>query len=295
MIRKLAAAEMAWFLGRVLAFQGHTAPLGLAGHLASHLRDARRDAERTLVWQADDELPRAGLHLVAPGPNDDDRTARLGPLWHEGDEDLARTFVATVLGRTPHEAAVVDLEGVVGTTRDAYVSWLSPLGFVQQERVRLRFTLADVPPLGAPLSLEAWSEDSDALFRDIYRSAEGVVAGDGRWAWLKRRGGRFRPDLWFLLRPTPDQAPIGYAFCHGDDSLDGSYRLEAAGVLPEHRDSTVMLRRLVLTTMLELAARSPLGSVDARPDAGDPKLVEILRSLGFQAVDRERRLKRLPD
>lgn len=294
-IRKLAAAELAWFLARALAFQGHTAPHGLAGRLAPHLRDPRRDAERSLVWQAEGELPTAGAHVIAPGPRVDDGTVRLGPLWHEGDEELARTFLATVLGRTRHEAAVVDLDGVVGATRDAYARLLAPLGFVEQERVRLRFALADVPPLGVPLTLEAWSEERDGLFRSVFRGAEGVVAGDGRWSWLKRRGGRFRPDLWFLLRPTPDQEPIGYAFCHGDDRLDGSYRLEAAGVLLPYRQSTEMLRRLVLTTLLELAARSPMGTVDARPDAADPKLVEILRSLGFDEVDRERRLKRLPD
>lgn len=294
MIRALAPDEMVWFLARALAFQGHPDPMGLAQRLAPRLADARRDALRSFVPAGDDAPPRVGVHLRAPGPNDDDRTARLGPLWHDGDVEAARRFVAELLDATPHEAAVVRLDGVPTAARRAIAEWLAPLGFVTTERVRLRFSLSEVPPLGRPLALEAWTLESDAAFRELYRHAEGVPAGEERWSWLKRRGGRFRPDLWFVARPTPDQDPIGYAFCHGDDSLDGSYRLEAVGVLPDHRGSTEMLRRLVLTTLLELAARSPFGTVDTRPDVRDPKLTLILRSLGFEELGEESLLERLP-
>lgn len=294
-IRTLAADEVAWFVARTLAFQGHGDPMGLAMRLAPRLRDVRRDAERAFVWQPAEGAPVAGAYVIEPDRNDEDRTLWLGPLWHEGDPDEARAFVEALLAGVRHEAAVVHLDAVPSGTRADYLAWLAPLGFEEQERVRLRFPLADVPPLGAPLSLEAWTVDRDAIFRDAFVRAEGVAAGEGRWAWLKRRGGRFRPDLWFVVRATPDQEPVGYAFCHGSDGVEGRYRLEAAGVMQDHRGSTEMLRRLVLTTLHELAARSPFGTVDARPDADDPKLVEILRSLGFEELRTERRLKRLPD
>lgn len=293
-IRTLTADEVAWFLARTLAYQGHGDPMGLAMRLKPRLRDARRDAERCQVWQPAVGPPTAGAYLIAPTRDDDDRSLELGPLWHEGDVEDARAFVTTLLARTRHEAAIVHLDPLPRATRAAYRSWLAPLGFEEQERVRLRFPLAEVPPLGTPLSLEAWSEERDALFRDTFVRAEGVAAGEGRWAWLKRRGGRFRPDLWFVVRAAPDQEPVGYAFCHGSDGVDGRYRLEAAGVMQDHRGSTEMLRRLVLTTLHELAARSPFGTVDARPAANDPKLIEILRSLGFESVRTEQRLKRLP-
>jgi hypothetical protein len=293
-IRALAPDEMVWFLSRALAFQGHPDPMGLAQRLAPRLKDARRDARRSFVRIEEGGPPLAGAHLCAPGPNDDDRTARLGPLWHEGDEERARRFVAELLDATPHEAAVVRMDGIPSAARDRLERWLGPLGFARTERAPMRFELSETPPLGRPLALEAWTLESDAAFRDLYRRAEGVAAGEDRWSWLKRRGGRFRPDLWFVARPTPDQEPIGYAFCHGDDALDGGYRLEAAGVLPAHRDSTEMVRRLVLTTLLELSARSPFGTVDTRPNVRDPKLIEILRSLGFVELGREVRLERLP-
>lgn len=295
MIRRLAAAELVWFLSRVLAFQGHTDPMGLAQRLGPRLNQARQDADHTYVWQLGREVPRAGAHLREPSPDDEDRTVRICPLWHDGDEEMARAFLRALLGGKPHEAVVVPLWGLSATVRDAHRRLLTPLGFHEHERIRMRFQLADVPPLGRPLALEAWAQENDAAFRDVYRQAEGVPAGDVRWSWLKRRGGRFRPDLWFLARPAPDQDPVGYAFCHGDDALDGRYRLEAVGVLPEYRDSTVMLRRLVLTTLLELAARSPLATVATQPSSADPKLARILASLGFETGTREARLERLPE
>lgn len=294
-IRALAPDELIWFVARALAFQGHADPLGLAQRLAPRIKDAKRDALRAFIEQGESGgAPTAGAFLRAPGPDDDDRTARLGPLWHEGDEAAARSFLRRLLADTPHDAAVVDLIGVPNEARERLIRWVAPLGFELRERIRMRFSLSEVPPLGRPLALEAWTLESDLAFRALYRRAERTETGEARWSWLKRRGGRFRPDLWFLARPTPDQEPIGYAFCHGDDALDAHYRLEAVGVLPEHRTSSEMLRRLVLTTLLELAARSPFGSVDIDPDARDPKLIEILHRLGFEELDPEPRLEYLP-
>jgi hypothetical protein len=294
-IRALAPDELVWFLARALAFQGHADPMGFAQRLAPRLKEAKRDAQRSFVEQLDGAgPPRVGVHLRAPGPDDDDRTARLGPMWHDGDEHEARAFVARLLERTPHDAAIVPLTGVPDDARERLLRWLAPLGFELRDRIRMRFPLSEVPPLGRPLTLEAWTLASDAAFRALYRRAERTETGDARWSWLKRRGGRFRPDLWFVARPTPDQDPIGYAFCSGDDALDAHYRLEAVGVLPEHRTSTEMVRRLVLTTLLELASRSPFGSVDVDPDARDPKLIEILHLLGFEDRGHDPRLERLP-
>jgi len=293
-IRALAPDELVWFLARALAFQGHGDPMGLAQRLAPSLKHARRDGRRTFVWLDGGGPPRAGAHFRAPEPDDDARTARLGPLWHEGDEEEGRAFVRELLASAPHDAVEVRLDGVPESARARLTSWLAPLGFEPTERIRMRFPLADTPPLGRPLSLDAWTPETDLAFRELYRAAERAGAGEAHWSWLKRQGGRFRPDLWFVARPAPDQEPIGYAFCHGDDALDARYRLVAVGVLPAHRGSTEMVRRLVLTTLLELAARSPFGSVDVQADAHDPKLVRILQSLGFDDLGREPRLERRP-
>lgn len=294
MIRALAPDELVWFLSRALAFQGHGDPMGLAQRLAPRLKNARRDGQRTFVWLDGDGPPRAGAHFRAPDPDDDARTAGLGPLWHDGDETEARAFIRELLASTPHDAVEVRLDGVPSAARARLTSWLTPLGFEPTERIRMRFLLADTPPLGRPLSLDAWTAETDAAFRELYLATGGEAGAGPRWSWLKRQGGRFRPDLWFVARSAPDQEPIGYAFCHGDDALDARYRLVAVGVLPAHRGSTEMVRRLVLTTLLELAARSPFGSVDVQADAHDPKLVRILQSVGFDDLGREPRLERRP-
>ena len=138
----------------------------------------------------------------------------------------------------------------------------------------------------------------------LARMAEGGERSDGAWAWLKRWRGPFRPDLWFIARETLDQEPVGYAFVGTNKpSLDASYYLTAVGVLPEHRHSSEMLRRLVVSTLTELAGDgnpaallgmrygletrdgAPQGGFDATLSTRDPKLIEILRSLGFASGD----------
>ncbi len=295
MIRKLAPDELPWFLARALAFSGHADPMGAAFRIGGRLREVRRDAERTWVWQPDGApVPRAGVHLVPPAPEADDRTVRLAQAWHDGEAAGARAFVQHLLERTPHDAALLPLDAVPAALRDRFADWLAPIGFEPTRRTRHRFALADAPPLGTPLTLEAWSPGADAAFRDLYRAAERTTTGDARWSWLKRHGGRFRPDLWFLARPSPDQDPVGYAFCHGDDGLDARYRLTAAGVLPEHRGSSEMLRRLLVTVMLELGARGPAGSLRCDVDADDPKLARILTDVGFEPAGERIALERRP-
>ena len=135
----------------------------------------------------------------------------------------------------------------------------------------------------------------DATFRRVYAHAEARAVSDAHWSWRKRHGGAFRPDLWFLARPTPDQPPVGYAFAHvGRDALDAPYRLEAAGVARDHRGDSEMARRLIVTVLQELAGRSPMGTVVTDADTSEPAWRRILQAVGFDPTDRTRRLERPP-
>src|SRR5690606_23900915 len=126
----------------------------------------------------------------------------------------------------------------------------APLGFRRDRLTRLRFQLSEVPPLGAPLVLEAYTQRDERAFREVYRGAEGRAPSDARWALLKRRSGPFQPDLWFVARETLDQEPVGYAFCgRRSRGVDASYTLDAAGVLQRYRGDSEMLRRLLLSTL----------------------------------------------
>ena len=69
------------------------------------------------------------------------------------------------------------------------------------------------------------------------------------------------------------------------DGVDGVYYLTAAGVLAEHRSSSEMLKRLVISSMHELATRSPFGRLQTLVTQQDPKLIEILESVGFRRRD----------
>ena len=55
-----------------------------------------------------------------------------------------------------------------------------------------------------------------------------------------------------------------------------------------------MLRRLVLSTLHELAGSSPFGKAVSELSGADPKLIRILGSLGFETLDRWPVLLRLP-
>ena len=284
MVRKLAPDELPWFLSRSMAFQGHRDPMGFAQRIAPRLRDMRRDAARSFVL-ARDERPVAGAHLSPAQAQGEDQSLYLWQLWFDENPGDLTELVRDLLQRQPHEAVYAPLHGLVPGTIDRLGAALEPLGFARDAFDRLRFDLVDVPPLGAPLVLEAWSLQTDPAFRDIYERAEGPVA-ERTWSWLKRKHGPFYPNLWFLARETLDQEPIGFAFCgmHGQ-GIDASYYLAAVGVLAEHRTSSEMLRRVVVSTLEDLSMRSPLGRIETTLSRRDPKLIDILRSLGFRTVD----------
>jgi hypothetical protein len=269
-------------MGRSFAFLGHVDPHGLAQRLAPRLRDPRREAASTFVWQVGDAAPTAGLFVVAPDAGDDDKTLRLAQPWFEGDAGEFAALVRAVAERSPHESVRLDLPAQSPDGVQRLTAALTPDGFDFDVLWPLAFELADTPPLGRPLLLEGWRLGADGAFRELVARAEGWPISDKRWAWLKRASGPFTPDLWFLASETPDQPAVGYALC-GPVSLgvEARYGLTAAGVLPEHRGSTVMLRRVLLSLLHELAGLSPLGRVEAELSHRDPKLVDILRSIGF--------------
>ena len=58
------------------------------------------------------------------------------------------------------------------------------------------------------------------------------------------------------------------------------------GVLPRYRHDSEMLRRLLLSLLHELSGISPFGTVTADLPDSDPKLIDILASLGFETAER---------
>ena len=294
MVRRLAIDELAWFLCEALRYAGHRDPGALARDLAARLREPRRDAERCWVDLALEGTPASGAVVHPPAPDDDARVLRLGSLWTTGGLDGARRFVGTLLASVPHDAVVVDVSHVDAERRALLGTWLDPLGFRTRSFKRMEFALVDTPPLGVPYALEAWTPDNDGDFRRTVEAAEGRPVSDARWSWQKRKGGAFRPDTWFVHRVTPDQDPIGFALCHGDGDLDGAHVIEAAGVVASERGSTEAVRRLLLTTLLELSSISPWGSASIEADASDPKWEEILARIGFVIADERTVLERQP-
>lgn len=295
MIRSLATDELAWYLARSFAFVGHRDPWGLARRCVTRLRDPRRDAGRTWVL-AESPEPVAGVVAWPPDPEVDDPTLRLAQPWFDGTDPAPFVrLVAGVLTRHPHEAVEFDLSSVPAEAAAAFEAVLGDLGFERDALRSLAFDLTEVPPLGRPLVLEGWQPDADPAFRTFVSRAEDAPLSDGRWAWLKRAHGRFTPDLWCLAYESLDQAPVGYALAgRRRGGVDGELALTAIGVAPEHRGSTEMLRRLVLTLLHELAGVSPWGRLRAELSARDPKLVAILRSVGFEVGDARPVLRRLP-
>lgn len=295
MVRNLEPDELVWFMRQALAFVGHADPQGLALRLNARLRNALADAERCYVHARGSGQPTAGVYLEVKGGGDGARKATVTSPWHDGDPDALRELVERLIEREEPEAIVVPLH-LLGEQRATELhALLAPLGFERDELRRLRFELTDVPPLGLPLVLEAWQPVSEPAFRRLYETAEGVRVSDARWSFMKRRGGPFQPDLWFLARETLDQEPVGYAFTSASSQeLDAAYELTAVGVLQGHRLDSEMLRRLVVTVLRELAGHSPVGVVDTTLSSSDPKLVAILESIGFEALERTAALVKLP-
>ncbi len=295
MVRSTQPAELTWFVARSLAFLGHLDPHGLARRLAPRWRYLRRDSAASFVWQRSAGPPSAGVVALAPEPDDDERTLRLAQPWFEDEPDDLARLVAELSERFDHEAAELDLVGIPADRAERLSALLAGEGFDFDVVRVLRFELADVPPLGRPLSLEAWRPPLDAGLRALVCHSEGSSLSDLRWSWLKRASGPFRPDLFFVASEAPDRPALGYALCGarvvGVAAVIG---LTAAGVVPEYRSSSEMLRRLVLSLLHELAGRSPLGRVEATLSGRDPKLIEILRSIGFSVGAPRPLLRRLP-
>lgn len=283
MIRSLTPDEVPWFVGRSLAYLGHSDPQGMSLRLAPMVRDARTESRHCFVIAAEGRSPSAGIHVRAPEPFDDVQTLLFTSPWHDGDRAAFRSLVAELLADNPHEAAVLELHSLGGRLRNELAEDLAGFGFVLDEVQQLRFELSEVPPIGVPLVLSAWSAASDRAFRAFHEAAEGRQLSDARWAYLKRRHGPFHPDLWFTAHETLDQEPVGYAFCGSHERrIDGTYSLDAVGVRRDLREDSEMLRRLVISTLLELSGRSPLGRVEAELSGSDPKLIAILAAVGFE-------------
>lgn len=295
MIRNLEPDELVWFMRQALAFVEHADPQGLSLRLHSRLKDAAADAARCYVHVPPAGPPTAGLYLTLKGGGNGAKEAQLSSVWHEHDEGALQALVAHLIDREEAELVTVPLH-LLGVERAAGLELLlAPLGFQRDELKRLRFELTDVPPLGSPLVLEAWAPGAEGAFRELYEAAEATTVSDARWSYLKRSGGPFQPDLWFVARETLDQDAVGYAFLGATTSeVDAAYRLTAVGVGQHLRADSEMLRRLVLTVLLELAGRSPFGTVEAQLGRADPKLVEILASLGFLTVEVTPVLVKLP-
>ncbi|MEM7738234.1 MAG: hypothetical protein AAF267_20860 [Deinococcota bacterium] len=289
-IRSLAPDELEWFIGAHYSFLGHDYPRGLAHRGFTRLRDIDHEADKCFVLFADggDKRPLAGIYVLAPDANDDDQNLYLSNFWYADVATDLTTLLRYVLETHPHEAAHCPLFTVSANQVSELELAFTPLAFQLEQAHKLTFDLADLPPLGMPVVLEAWTLEVDDLFSEVYEAAEQTKPSDKLWAYFKRQRGKFTPDLWFIARETLDQDPVGYAFFglhHREgvylEGIDGSYYITAVGVLAQYRDSTQMLRRLLLTSMQELATRSPLGRIETVLSEADPKLIHIFESLGF--------------
>ncbi len=290
MIRSLAPDELEWFIASYYDFLGHSDPRHFARRTVRTMQNAAHhlesEAERSFILFAEGDVPLAGAHIIAPESEDDDQNLYLSNIWFKRDAQDLRTLLNKLLRKFDHEAVHCPLYNFSEARLERVEPIFESLGFKLRHAYDLEFELSELPPLGTPLVLEAWSDESDALFQEVFKKAEGSEPSDGFWAWLKRWRGPFRPNLWFLASETLDQEPVGYAF-YGvyRDGVDGVYYLTAAGVLAEYRDSSDMLKRLMISSMHELAARSPFGLIQTLVTQQDPKLIEILESLGFRRRD----------
>ena len=283
MIRSTSPDELEWFLASSYEFLGHSDPRTFARQSMRAFHDPTGEAENSFILFAPGDVPLAGAYVQAPEPEEDDQNLLLSNLWFKRDAADLRTLLEYILDKFDHEAVHCPLYNVSPARLEMLAPVLTALGFEGRQAVDLEFDLAELPPLGTPLVLEAWSEESDEQFQSVFEQGEGFRPSEAFWAWLKRWRGPFHPNLWFLASATLDQEPVGYAF-YGvlEDSIDGVYYLTAVGVLAEHRDSAEMLQRLLLSSMQELAARSPFARLQTLVTQRDPKLVRIYESIGFE-------------
>lgn len=300
-MRPLTPDELPWFLARAFTFIGHGDPWGLAQRLAPRLHGGRREVADAWVWVPTNTgvgvEPSAGVALRPASQQAEDPTLHLAQAWFAGeDPEPLRQLIRALLERLPQEAAELDCSALDAVRMQRLAAALAPLGFLPDHRRLLHFGLADTPPLGHPLVLEGWRLAHDATFRTFVAEAEGVGIGDRRWAFMKRAAGPFTPELWMLAYETLDQPPVGYVLgARARSGFDGVLRLTALGVAQPWRATTTMLRRLALSLLHEWAAQSPLGRVEAVLWGDDPKLIAILRSMGFEVQNPLPVLRKLPD
>jgi hypothetical protein len=284
-IRSLAPDELAWFLSQSFAFVGHGDPNGLARRVLPNVREIDAEARRSFVLI--DGNPKAGAHVVIPNLQEDQFNLHISNIWYDDQVTYLLTLLESLLSDIDHKAAFISLHNFSQGLISDLEPFFKGLGFRLEEVCELSFNLSDVPPLGLPVVLEAWDYLSDAGFRELYQTAEGLSLSDHAWSYLKRGQGSFDPDVWFIARETLDQPPVGYAFYSAKhSSFDGIYALIAAGVLPEHRHSSEMLRRVVISSMLDLASQSPFGRIETTLPTHDRKLIQIFESLGFNTKTR---------
>ncbi|UCH26210.1 MAG: hypothetical protein JSV66_00760 [Trueperaceae bacterium] len=295
MIRTLVADEVVWFLSRAYAYLGHGDPWHFASRAVKRLRDLQREASRCYVYSVGDSVPVAGVYVIAPDHDEDEHSLRLYHLWYEESPQHLSTLLTEVLARHAHEAAYAPLRNERSSTVDHLHELLAGFGFELGDYRDLIFELSEVPPLGTPLVLEAWNLASDDEFRSLFEAAEAKRVSDAYWSWLKRWRGPFSPDLWFVARETLDQSAVGFALCGSKrPGVDGSYYLTTVGVRKEFRETSEMLRRLIVSVLLELSAQSPMGRIETTLSTKDPKLIDILHSLGFEVTDRYRMFVKEP-
>lgn len=254
--------------------------------LQARLRHPGSDSSRSYALFREQQGV-AGANLRIERRDDAASRLTLSALWHVEAPGALQELVTNLLADNPHEVAVAPLHLLAEEKCVALAELFGELGFVRERHVRLRFELSEVPPLGVPLVLEAYRQEDEQAFKRVYQAAEQRQADAAHWAYLKRMGARFTPDHWFLARETLDQDPVGYAFCSRERrGVDARFTLDGAGVLPRYRQDSEMLRRLVLSVLHELSGASPFGTVEAELPDSDPKLIEILASLGFERVER---------
>lgn len=280
---------------QALDFAGHADPSGLAMKLQGRLRHHASDGSATFALFRED-VGVAGVNLQVETRGDAARSLTLTSAWHAGQLDDLRQLVQVLLQRHPHEVVRLPLHLLPERRCAQLEAGLAPLGFKRQRLVHLRFELSEVPPLGTPLVLEAYREADERSFRQLYQDSEGAAPSEAHWAYLKRKGGAFRPDFWFVARETLDQQAVGYAFCSvSGTGIDANYSLDAVGVRRRYRADSEMLRRVLLSLLHELAGASPLGAVDTMLPGDDPKLIEILGYLGFVTLERVPLLLKRPE
>jgi len=293
MIRKLSPDELTWFIAQAFGFLEHGDSQGFARKVFRKMIDLDIEAGRCLILQS--ELwPRAGVTVLAPEKDAANQNLYLANFWVKNQIEDIGILLEHIQDKYPWEAMYYPLynhnQALINELRTVF----EPRGFSLIDEFELVFELSELPPLGRPLILEAWTHSSDKYFKEIYEKSEGRSVSDEYWAYLKRRKGAFNPNLWFLLREGLDQMPIGYAF-YGAKSfaIDGVYYQTEVGVLAEYRDSSEMLKRLVLSSLHELAAISPFGHVDTTV-SGDLKLKQIFEELGFDSSNSYQAFVKLP-